>query len=88
MVSTFTRSHVRQLRNGPGDPASDFADQRATRDSEGNGYGDFAAVDLDGANHVELDDGAVQLRILHGTQNFDDLVPGNCHPASLPAAFN
>ncbi len=69
-----------ELRGGVGDPTLDLALQRAAGNGQRDEHPDDTVVaDLDAAQHAELDDGAVELRVLDGSEGFDDLFLGDCH---------
>ena len=55
-----------------GHPASDLGAERAAGDRERDRHPDVGALDRDPPEHVQVDDRAVQLRVLHGAQGFDD----------------
>ena len=57
--------------DGGGDAVGDLVAQRAAGHGEGDQDADPAAVDADVADHAEVDDRAVQLRVLDGPQGLD-----------------
>ena len=65
--------------HGAGDPIGDLGPQRAACDGEGDLDLDGAAVDGDALDHAEVDDRAVQLRILDRAQRVDDEGFGHSH---------
>ena len=69
------------------DPAVDLVAHRAARDRERNRDVDPAALDRDIAHHVELDDAAVELRILDGPQRVDDSVGRQGHARAPRKAY-
>ncbi len=64
--------HAGQRADGPGHPVGDLRPQRAAGDGEGDGDGHPpAGADGDVAHHVEVDDAAVELRILHRAEDLE-----------------
>ena len=67
-----------------GDAALDLVAERAPGDGEGDLEGDRVAVDAHVADHVEVDDRAVELGILDGSKGGDDVVDGDGHGVGAP----
>ncbi len=67
--------------HGAGHPARDLRPQGAAGDRQRDEHGDRAAVDGDVADHVEVDDAAVQFGVLDGPQGLEDLLSGDGHRA-------
>ncbi|MFT6764127.1 MAG: hypothetical protein ACJAXA_002792, partial [Candidatus Aldehydirespiratoraceae bacterium] len=65
----------------------DFTLEWAAGNGERNEYADDSVLaDLNGFQHAQIDDRAVQLRIFDGAECFDDLVlghGGDCHANSV-----
>jgi hypothetical protein len=65
--------------DGLGHPALNLVAERAS----GNGQGDLhrhgRQLDPDSADHAQVHDRAVQLRVLDGSEGLDDLVLCRCH---------
>ncbi len=63
-------------------PILDLTAQRASGDGEGDqDVGGAGVVELRPSEHPEIDDRAVELRILDRSQRFDELVVRDCHAA-------
>ena len=72
--------HARERGDGAPHPVGDLVLQRAARDGQGDEDGHVAVGGrVDRAHHAELDDGAVDLRVLDGTEGLDDLVSREGH---------
>ena len=64
-----------EWRDGVGDASCDLVAQRAAGDGEGDEDPDSSVVvQVDVAEHPEVDDRSVQLRVLDGTERIDDLL--------------
>jgi hypothetical protein len=70
-------AHPGKRLHRPADAVLDLVAQRAAGDGEGDQHLHVAVrADLDVADHAQLDDRAVQLRVFHGAERFDDLICG------------
>ena len=74
--------------DGVGDPILDLVAQGASGDGEGDqDVGGAGVVELGPPEHPEIDDRAVQLRILDRSQRFDELVVRDCHAVHCGGAL-
>jgi hypothetical protein len=71
--------HAAEASDGLCHAVGELGSQRATGDGEGDVHGDAAPGDVDATDHVEVDDAAMQLGVLHGPQGLDDLSFGDGH---------